>query len=156
MISNENPSVPVSTWCGGVITAFKSAITISASVFYGNNATVGGAIFTSSSNITIVNCTFIRNIANSASSTPCHGGVLHYESDGYLEVKLTILNSKFIRNVACYGGATSALLNFSKVEITNSLFYENSAITGGVALALGADLIIHDSTFAYNFALQLS
>jgi predicted outer membrane repeat protein len=153
MISNGNPSVPESTWCGGAITASKSDVTISASVFYGNSATVGGAIFSSSSNITIVNCTLVRNTADSASGTPCHGGVIHCESDGYyLEGKFTILNSKFVQNVACNGGTTSAL--FGRVDITNSLFQENSAITGGVALAIGADLIIHDSTFAYNFVLQ--
>ena len=153
MISNDHPSAPAFTWCGGAITASKSAITISASVFYGNSATVGGAIFSSSSNITIINCTFVRNTADSAISTHCHGGVIHCESDGYyLEGKLTILNSKFIQNIACNGGAISEL--FSRIDITNSLFQENSAITGGVTLALGADLIIHDTTFAYNYALQ--
>ena len=155
MISDDDPSVPVSTRCGGAITVFKSAVTISASVFYGNNATVGGAIFSSSSNITIINCTLLRNTANSAvSSTSCHGGVLHYESDGYLEVNLTILNSEFVQNAACYGGAISVL--FSNVDITNSLFQENSAIAGGVGQALRANLIIHDSTLAYNFALQMA
>ena len=94
----------VSAMAGGAISATRSKITVIQSMFEGNSAEVGGAIFSElNSNITIINSTFVGNHATSIASYSIRyasGGALYHDSDSTV---ITITDSKFMDNSAQYG-----------------------------------------------------
>ena len=145
----------VSATAGGAIVSTHSNVTIDGSVFEGNSAQAGGAIFVEQqSNITIINSTFMWNQATALQSHQyCYfgGGVL-YSNDGS---SVTIQNSTFERNTAHWlGGVMATSLHGSVIVITNSDFISNSANYSGGVLYNGdySSTIITDSAFTNNSA----
>ncbi|WP_372845525.1 right-handed parallel beta-helix repeat-containing protein, partial [Pontiella sp.] len=92
-----------------------------------------------SRNVTVANCTFERNGAES-------GGAIHAKSSS-----LTATNCTFYSNSAETGGAIAALRT-SKIYVVDSIFSANYAPTAGGAIALGTDTmaLIKDSNFLFN------
>ena len=157
---NRNDNLEVSATAGGAIVSTHSNVTINGSVFEGNSAQAGGAIFAEQqSNITIINSTFVGNQATALQSHQyCYfgGGVL-YSDDGSF---VTIQDSTFERNTAHWlGGVMATGLHGSiitTVTITNSDFISNSAIYFGGVLYNGDheyfSVIIANNTFTDNSA----
>ena len=116
--------IEVSVTAGGAISSTHSSVTIIDSVFEGNSAQAGGAIFTElQSNIIIINSTFVRNQATSLQSHQyCYagGGVLYSDHSGGSSV--VIQNSTFEHNTAHWLGGVMAtgLHGNATITITNS------------------------------------
>ena len=148
-------NIAVSATAGGAIVSTHSNVIIDGSVFEGNSAQAGGAIFAEQqSNITIINSTFVGNQATALQSHQyCYfgGGVL-YSDDGS---SVTIQDSMLERNTAHWlGGVVATSLHGSVIVITNSDFISNSANYLGGVLYNGeySDTIITDSAFTNNSA----
>ena len=151
---NGDNNIDFVTRAGGAILSNHSNVSIIESMFEGNSAQVGGAIFShSNSNITIINSTFVGNHAASvvAQTRYYAGGVLHADSG----TAVTVHNSTFKHNTQRYGGviATAYTANRVAITITNCEFINNSADYGGV-LAIGTNyaVTITDSKFTKNSA----
>ena len=166
---NRYEDITVDVTAGGAIVSTHSNVTIIGSVFEGNSAQAGGAIFAQlQSNITIINSTFVGNQATSLQSHQyCYagGGVLYCDSGSSIivnsstferntahwlggvmttglhgTVTVTITNSDFVSNTAGYFGGVLSSADNSSITITNSNFTENSANSyGGVLYMPGAD-----------------
>ena len=152
---NINDNIKVSATAGGAIVSTHSNVTIDSSVFEGNSAQAGGAIFAEQqSNITIINSTFVGNQATALQSHQyCYfgGGVL-YSDDGS---SVTIQDSMFKHNTAHWlAGVMETSLHGSIIIVTNSDFISNSANYFGGVLYNGdySSTIITDSTFTNNSA----
>ena len=150
---NRNDDIKVSATAGGAIVSNHSNVTINCSVFEGNSAQAGGAIFAEQeSNITIINSTFVGNQATALQSHQYYyfgGGVL-CSDDGS---SVTIQDSMFERNTAHWLGAVVATsLYGSIIVVTNSDFISNSANYFGGVLYNGNYFIITDSAFTNNSA----
>ena len=137
---------------GGAIVSTKSSVTIIECVFEGNSAEAGGAIFsTLQASITIINSTFERNhAAHPSSSCTIIGGALHFESGN----TIVIYGSHFINNSAQWwsGGGVVASRYVDCITISHSKFIDNNAQSGGVVHAIGADMYITNSDFISNSA----
>ena len=166
---NYYEDITVDVTAGGAIVSTHSNVTIIDSVFEGNSAQAGGAIFAQlQSNITIINSTFVGNQATSLQSHQyCYagGGVLYCDSGSSIivnsstferntahwlggvmttglhgTVTITITNSDFVSNTAGYLGGVLSSADNSSITITNSNFTENSAnYDGGVLYMPRAD-----------------
>ena len=166
---NRYEDITVDVTAGGAIASTHSNVTIIDSVFEGNSAQAGGAIFAQlQSNITIINSTFVGNQATSLQSHQyCYagGGVLYCDSGSSIivnsstferntahwlggvmttglhgTVTITITNSDFVSNTAGYLGGVLSSADNSSITITNSNFTENSANSdGGVLYISPAD-----------------
>ena len=201
---------------GGAIYINKSQIQITESVFQGNSAKGGGAIFTADSTLIILNSVFVDNLAidsykgggaliacdtdvlisgstfvnNSACTTlGCNAGAIRIINNHQDHKTVRVLNSSFVNNIAYDGAAIhchrnsidiincnfvnntakddAGVLNifadfFRKktiVNISGSIFNENSAIRGGVVCIFSAignhiDVIVSDSKFINNRAFE--
>ena len=153
---NRNDNIAVSATAGGAIVSNHSNVTIDGSVFEGNSAQAGGALFAEQqSNITIINSTFVGNQATALQSHQyCYfgGGVL-YSDDGS---SVTIQNSTFEHNTAHWLGGVMAtgLHDNNIITISNSNFISNSANYIGGVLYNGesSGIKITDSSFTNNSA----
>ena len=140
-------------WVGGAVVATMSNLVIVDSIFEGNSAQLGGAIYSEThSNISIFSSTFVRNSASCLSDVrECFGGVLCSDSGA----SIIIQNSTFCNNRASgrfgSGGVLSVL--DGTISIHGSAFIENSAdYSGGVIVAQLATLVIDATEFANNSA----
>ncbi|MDR0911351.1 MAG: hypothetical protein LBM96_01955, partial [Methanobrevibacter sp.] len=125
-------------------------ITLINSNFTGSYA--GGAIYSSSRNLTIDGCIFANNSASG--DTGAGGAIVYFNYD------LHIINSIFINNSASFvndagkstgiGGAIYTS-DAQKVDIQNSTFIDNSAGRGGAIFAQRTILNITNSIFNHNF-----
>ena len=138
-------------WVGGAITTTSSNITIINSAFVDNHAEIGGAIFGEYfSNISSINVTFEGNIANCSSR--CNGGALYSEGG----CNVTVVGSTFVGNVAAYGGVFAHTL--TTISIHQSYFSHNEAENGGVIFvwnyyrSVKGIMSISESTFINNIA----
>ncbi|EFA81180.1 hypothetical protein PPL_06017 [Heterostelium album PN500] len=118
---------------GGSMVALEN-VTIANTTFELNNATIGGAIFTSAHTFSMINSTMKHNNATS-------GGAISFRNLD-LTVNVTISNSTFHNNTASYeGGAIylekSELFN---LNFTGSLFNNNSASVAGSVYFASAPL----------------
>ena len=108
----------------------------------------GGAIYVGegSTNCTVFNSTFTgNNVTNPAGG---HGGAIEWYADTG-----KILNSTFINNNAYTGGAVYVGSNSGHINITNSGFLRNNAITLGGAIDLAASSVaVNNSYFRENTA----
>ena len=167
----------VKATAGGAIVSVNSSIVITESLFVGNRAEVGGAIFSVLySSISIVNSSFEGNSAGMADSiTSCTnaGGVLHAASGSGISIHggyfvnnraqngggvlssmdishMAIIQSEFINNSA-YGyegcGGVLYMHNSSILTISHSRFVNNHALDGGVVYTSDTDVVISDSEF---------
>ena len=108
----------------------------------------GGAIYVGigSTDCTVFNCTFTGN--NVTSLTEGHGGAIEWYADTG-----RILNSTFTENNAYSGGAVYVGSASGHINITNSGFLRNNAITLGGAIDLAASSVaVNNSYFRENTA----
>ena len=108
----------------------------------------GGAIYVGigSTNCTVFNSTFTGN--NVTNLTGGHGGAIEWYADTG-----RVLNSTFVNNNAYTGGAIYVGANSGHVNITNSGFLRNNAITLGGAIDLVASSVrVNNSYFRENTA----
>ena len=151
---NVEKRVAVYAYVGGAIIANQSNLTIMESMFEGNSAEVGGAMFaTLGTNITIINSTFVANYLSCRPDLQCFGGALHSENE-FLQCQVVVVESDFRNNSASYGGVMSTYN--CTVGIASSIFFNNAAIfSGGVIwVQHRSGITLCDSTFAYNSAQQ--
>jgi predicted outer membrane repeat protein len=130
---------------GGAIYS-RGGLTLTNTTFDSNNASRGGALSCMGGTIAVTDSTYISNSALSDSGGD--GGAI------YENCNLAILNSTFSANTAAhYGGAVLSDNDINPVEITNSTFYGNTALSGsGGAIANYGGLVIRNSTFSNNNA----
>ena len=139
---------------GGALTMSRSNVTLVNSLFEGNIAEAGGAIFAQQkSDITIINSTFVKNEATSwKSHVHFTGGGVIYSDRGN---SVVVYNSIFEQNSAPgVGGVIAAKDNFN-ITIANSDFISNTAHQGGVLFNHGGyfnTLTITESDFIHNKA----
>ena len=152
-------------YTGGAIIANQSNATIVRSIFFGNRAEIGGAIFaTCGSNITILNSSFFGNRASSNYCTNisqvCFGGVLYTENGCFGIQKappstiIVVSESEFSNNTATSGAVLAT--DSCSIVVSKSEFYDNTANTcGGVFWLQGnSTTIIYDSDIYSNKAPQ--
>jgi len=155
----------VTSYGGGInLQGFDGTIgtyTIQNTVFEGNTAEIGAAIYTSNSDVTLEHVTIRNhsisgNIVYIGESSSLHaqnvvfqgnqasGGALFNVDDGYVEIS----NSQFISNLAGDGGA---IFNSGEMSISNSAFEGNEASWGGAIYNTG-HLNIQHTVFEGNVA----
>jgi uncharacterized protein YkvS len=107
----------------------------------GNNGR-GGGIFNNEETVTIVNSTFVNNLANTDG-----GGIFN-------QGQVNIINSTMFNNFASIdGGGISSKSGI--VNVTNSTLYNNRASSDGGAIEhTGATVTIRNSTISGNTAAQ--
>ena len=131
---------------GGAIAWMKSqSITINNYDFINNTAGYsGGAIYVGegSGNCVVKNSYFE---ANEVTGEPGHGGAIEwYAKEG------TIDNSEFVNNKAYKGGAVFVGQVAGDINITNSVFTNNTALTHGGAIDANASSVIMKNSEFYN------
>ncbi|MBR6993074.1 MAG: Ig-like domain repeat protein, partial [Methanobrevibacter sp.] len=143
------------TSCGG-LNSEDYTLTVKNTVFEGNNATFGGAIFVESSELIVDNCTFENNKGvgvGSPGTSYTQGGAIVVFPNG---AKATITDSTFTGNSADLGGAVSLPGVDQDSLIENCTFTDNTASADGGAIYLwtsgSAAVTVADSTFSGNTA----
>ena len=131
---------------GGAIAWMKSqSITINNYDFINNTAGYsGGAIYVGegSGNCVVKNSYFE---ANEVTGEPGHGGAIEwYAKEGLID------NSEFVNNKAYKGGAVFVGQVAGDINITNSVFTNNTALTHGGAIDANASSVIMDHSEFYN------
>ena len=142
---------------GAALIINSSNVSIVESIFEGNTAEIGGAIFGKNSGIIITNSTFINNHAF-GSSDLCFGGAIFIENAPYdptaaftSRASIVLVNTNFLNNTSIFeGGALVTFIN--QAEILKCRFITNSALLGGVMMAAKCNVTIHESYFNLNFA----
>lgn len=116
-------------------------------VFEGNEASMGGAMYISSAEVSLDNLTFRDNHAHT-------GGAMSVSSSGTLGRGIEIYNSTFTENTARNsGGAIDAS---GSLKVHNGTFTENSSNSGGAIAVSGEDpVMVYGSTFTGNVAETL-
>ncbi|MFD1630489.1 right-handed parallel beta-helix repeat-containing protein [Pseudopedobacter beijingensis] len=143
----------ISSASGAGIYNSNNQITLLNCKFYGNKANTnggGGILVSSGSSATITNCLFDGNITASG-----HGaGVSTYHTDANNPTTVNVSNCTFIRNEAT--GTGGGMYNYQniKISILDCTFADNTATTngGGVFNNTSADATITNSTFTSNIA----
>ena len=137
----------------GAALAWINATSISIDTYYFYNNHVGysgGAIYVGegSKNALIKNCVFDNNwVENDADG---HGGAIEWYSE-----KGIVYNSIFTNNRAYDGGAIYVGSKSGEINITNSTFRYNHAITTGGAVSINASAVtVNASNFYYNDAVR--
>jgi len=137
----------------GAVYAGSSSLRIVDSLFYRNQAEIGGAVhysrFSSSSVLSVRRTAFIQNSAQTSGAMRIDGG------DAYLDDNL------FLRNTATavngVGGALELISGYStnrQVHITSTIFAENSASARGGAIQFAdVEAVARDVVFWNNRAL---
>lgn len=125
--------------------ASSSTLYLADLVLENGNARSGGALESSSSNVTVANCTFQGNYAT------VNGGALHVDNDTNLVLEGT---NNFSGNVAeNQGGAIRA--GSSSVNINGTANFQGNVATSGGAVAVSDVSFLHlagDSLFQNNTA----
>jgi predicted outer membrane repeat protein len=99
----------------------------------------GGGLINMSGHPTIINCTFVGNVASRRG-----GGIYNFNSNP------VITGCKFIENTGLHGGGICN--NNSIPEIEECYFENNMAENGGGVSNAGSDAILTKCTFISNFA----
>ncbi|MDM7920713.1 MAG: choice-of-anchor Q domain-containing protein [Pyrinomonadaceae bacterium] len=137
---------------GGGITHATGAtlLSVTNSTFISNSAGYGGAIGINGLDVTITNCTFTGNIADSSSATGQGGGAIHQNSSG----TVTITDSTFTNNAEIGGsGGGGAIRNRGgTMNISDSIFTANTGLDGGGAISGGGTLNVTRASFFGNSA----
>ncbi|MCA9021529.1 MAG: hypothetical protein KDA74_15380, partial [Planctomycetaceae bacterium] len=140
---------------GGAILSFNSKLIVSYSNFTSNNATYGGGIYSNSNSLTVTTSTFSKNVLwdyGDIRQTGGHGGGLYIINSLGLSIgPTTISDSSFFENSAsCGGGILSSTVD---LIVSNTDFSRNKAIDGGSGAGINAFnsiLIVTASTFSEN------
>ena len=123
---------------GGALFATSSNVSVTKSKFTLNEADFGGVLFAYQSIITITHCTYSNNSGGL-------GGVMHTYDGSF-----SITSSTFSTNFASRGGVLHAING--SFNVASSSFTNNVANShGGVMHTSGTSFIITDATFINNF-----
>ena len=138
----------ISSW--GTTNYGGNLLEIVNTVFKGNVAKFGGAIYALSFNLEIDNCTFEDNLANGSDYYLLGGGAI-LVLPGDFDVEIT--NTIFSGNSAVDKGGAIVLNTIGEGTIDNCTFKSNSAGEGGAVYVKSSDLItISNSRFNANNA----
>jgi len=133
---------------GGAIRSDEANITITNSIFEGNSAVNGGAVFNSTTTkMSIWDSQFYRN------KTTTNGGAI-YNGGGVGFSTLYVYNSYFAENQASSNAGGIYNREHSSLAISTSSFFSNTAVNlgGGLYNTTEAGAIITDTTFEINHA----
>ena len=135
---------PTKKRVGGALFVTSSNLSISISQFDSNEAQKGGAIFIKTgSNISITDCAFINNRAVSSYGYDDEGGALYVDSDSAVIVH----NSTFINNTAVSDGG--AVFVYEAVfHDHQNIFHGNRARWGGAIDAYYSMITIDSSSYS--------
>lgn len=138
----------ISSW--GTSNYGSNLLEIVNTVFKGNVAKFGGAIYALSFNLEIENCTFEDNHANGSDYYLLGGGAI-LVLPGDFDVEIT--DTVFSGNSAADKGGAIVLNTIDEGTIDNCTFKSNSAGEGGAIYVKSSDLItISNSRFEANVA----
>ena len=138
----------ISSW--GTTNYGGNLLEIVNTVFKGNVAKFGGAIYALSFNLEIDNCTFEDNLANGSDYYLLGGGAI-LVLPGEFDVEIT--NTVFSGNSAADKGGAIAFNDIGEGTIDNCTFKSNSAGEGGALYVKSSTLItISNSRFEANSA----
>jgi predicted outer membrane repeat protein len=130
-----------SSWGGGM-SNYGRATRLTGCVFINNVALAGGAIF-NYGDLTINNCIFLGNLANSFYPETGGGALCSYSDSSF-----TITNSLFVANYCAShagGGAINAFENAEPSRLINCSFSDNySEGNGGAISCLGSELLLNN------------
>ena len=164
----ESLSTNFNTSKGGAVFARQSSIKLINCTFENNSAEIGGAVYGESlSNVTVVGCTFVKNLATNATINCLHesgtGGAIflspfntvlsnsHKKKYENMQVRgtLRLINTTFINNRASnYGGGIAAIHTI--VSVQNCTFNNNKAIRGGAIYVISSSTVnVRESKFIY-------
>jgi autotransporter family porin len=134
----------LSTGYGGAIYNGRGTLAVTNSIFTGNKAWYGGAIY-SSGPLTVKGCTFTNNSAEVYSGTNSVGG-----NGGAINgVGSTITGNTFMGNTAKLNGGA---INGGGSTITGNTFLSNTAMNGGAFNGVGST--ITSNNFVGNTAMN--
>ena len=124
----------------------QSTLTLNNCIFNENSAMAGGGVYNCDS-ITVINCSFIGNLAYVSSNEYGYGGGMYTYALG----NATIINCTFSQNLAKDSGGGMYAIGFSTV--TNCIFSGNSAVEygGGICCRQGRSTLAN-CIFAGNSA----
>ena len=123
-----------------------SSISIDTYYFYNNHVGYsGGAIYVGegSKNCEILNCVFGNNWVDDEHNG--HGGAIEWYSE-----KGTVYNSVFTNNHAYDGGAIYVGSGSGEINVTESTFIDNYALTVGGAISIEASAVTLNQSNFYN------
>ena len=128
---------------GGALLTTSSNVSVTNTKFVHNEAEIGGVLLAIKSIISISQCTYSYNRALYS------GGVM-----ATVESSVDIDNSIFSKNLATHEYSIGGVMYTSDgtLNITNSTFNNNSAASGGVMCTSGGSFNITSSTFNNNSA----
>ena len=127
---------------GGAIEAmYGTNLTVINCTFTDNHAESGGAIYSLGGVVVIRDCVFDNNFAYVGGAVDVIG---HYDE------LVSIENCKFTNNYAFYGGAVYN--GGGNIEIDQSLFYNNAANVGGALMMRDGDITVTGTDFISNTA----
>ena len=138
-------------WGGGAINAIGSNVTVYGCNFKGNRAQFGGAMYTTTSNVTIISSVFDFNTANSSQSSVAAGGSAIFA----VNATVFVHNTTIVKNNVYYGNTKGGAISIidSKLTLSQSLIKDNIAIdTGGAVHALFSNVIVLNSSCYENKA----
>ena len=135
---------------GGALVVTNSNLTISNSIFSGNSAQLGGAIFVElGSIITIDNSTFSDNGATNCTDDRCNGGALFIDNGCIVMAQ----NSTFKNNTSDFSGGAIALFRGTLEDTQNEFNFNRARNFGGSLFAHFSSRIDSGmSTFTSNEA----
>ena len=151
--------IPVNFSIGGAIKLVQSNLTIIRSIFQGNSATLGGALYaTTECNITILNTVFINNQVMCHNGLCMNRGLLNvpqgralFIDNSNLSIEHTVFDSNYANG---FGGAMHVIK--SDIRTAATTFVRNSAPmnknSGGVITAIRSTINFSESTFSFNRA----
>jgi predicted outer membrane repeat protein len=140
---------------GGAIIGLRSTVVIFDSVFEGVKAELGGAIYTESSYLVIINCNFFG--PTRACKYLCIGGAIFSDKSSVVISMCNFVGNKFNRvsydNVSTSitkGGALGFIESFILINWTN--LFDNDAYIGGGLCTLISFVFIDNTCFMQNSA----
>lgn len=131
----------------GITTRDSDLVVENSNFYYNNGYDTAGAIKNDNSNVKIDNSIFFAN-------TGQRGGALFVECQIEL-CTVNVTNSYFVANTGYYIGGAIRLLSDYEADISNSVFYQNSAYMAGAIATTNYvinTITISDSTFLYHTA----
>jgi hypothetical protein len=138
---------------GGAVICLHSVVVIFDSVFKESKADLGGAIYTESSYLVIVNCNFFGH--KRACKHLCIGGAIFSDKSSVVISMCNFVGNKFnhvSNSVSIKGGALGFTENFILINQTN--LFDNNAHKGGALYTLTSLVFIDNTCFMDNKAFS--
>ena len=155
---------------GGVVYSFASILSIYSSIFSNNSASFGGAIYAEQSTVDIFNSEFISGYSEYGCGLASVDGIVSITGSsfvnseyirGSLSSSLYVDTSNITIDSTIFSSSQTEVVgiyteNTVSIEISNSIFQNNSATTGGALTSIGSapygSVVITNSSFIDNFS----